>query len=76
MPPCHRKQVRSYNIPRHAHELTFSCFRRWPLLSRDRTRQWFVEALGQARRRLDLLLCAYVLMPEYVLVIVYPRPPV
>jgi hypothetical protein len=33
----HRKQVRSYNIPDHAHELTFSCFRRLPLLSRERT---------------------------------------
>ena len=28
----HRKRVRSYNIAGHAHELTFSCFRRLPLL--------------------------------------------
>ena len=35
----HRKRVRSYNVPGHAHELTFSCFRRLPLLSCDRTRR-------------------------------------
>ena len=76
MTPPHRKQVRSYNEPGHAHELTFSCFRRLPLLSRDRTRQWFVEALEQARHRLQLDLWAYVIMPEHVHVIVWPRQPV
>src|ERR1700681_2912488 len=68
----HRKQVRSYNEPGHAHELTFSCFRRLPLLDRDRTRQWMVEALESARQRRDLALWAYVIMPEHVHVIVYP----
>ncbi len=71
----HRKRVRSYNEPNHARELTFSCFHRLPLLSRDRTRLWFVEALAQARRRLNLALWAYVVMPEHVHVIVWPREP-
>ena len=39
----HRKHLKSYNIPGHAHELTFPCFHRLPLFSKDRTRQWFVE---------------------------------
>src|SRR5579862_5773922 len=68
----HRKQVRSYNEPGHAHELTFSCFRRLPLLSRDRSRQWFLEALESARQRRNLALWAYVIMPEHVHVIVCP----
>jgi putative transposase len=72
----HRKLVRSFNEPGHAHELTFSCFRRLPLLSRDRTRQWFQEALGTARHRRNLALWAYVIMPEHVHVIVWPRDPV
>jgi putative transposase len=72
----HRKQVRSYNEPGHAHELTFSCFRRLPLLSRDRTRRWLHEALESARRRRNLALLAYVIMPEHVHVIVWPRDPV
>ena len=69
----HRKRVRSYNIPGHAHELTFSCFRRLPLLSGDRTRRWFVDALEDARRDLDLALWAYVIMPEHVHVLCWPR---
>lgn len=76
MTPHHRRRNKSYNEPGHAHELTFSCFRRLPLLSRDRTRQWFTEALDAARRRLKLALWAYVIMPEHVHVIVWPREPV
>jgi len=49
----HRKRVKSFNTLGDAHELTFSCFRRFPLLSKDRTRVWLIEALDQARRRLD-----------------------
>ncbi len=72
----HRKLCRSYNTPGEAHELTFSCFRRLPLLSKDRSRQWFIEALDQARQRRDFFLWAYVIMPEHVHVIVWPRQPV
>jgi putative transposase len=75
MLPPHRKRVRSYNEPGHAHELTFSCFRRLPLLRRDRTRQWFLEALETARHRLNLALWAYVIMPEHVHVLVCPHEP-
>src|SRR5260370_13050246 len=66
----HRKLCRSYNTPGEAHELTFSCFRRLPLLSKDRSRQWFVEALDGAWRRRDVLVWAHVIMPEHVHVIV------
>src|SRR6266852_3033797 len=76
MEPPHRKRVRSYNIPGHAHELTFSCFRRLPLLSRNRTRRWFVDAMEAARRDHILALWAYVLMPEHVHVLFCPRQPV
>jgi putative transposase len=69
----HHKEVRSYNEPCHAHELTFSCFRRLPLLNRDRSRKWMLDALESARRRRNLALWAYVIMPEHVHVIVYPR---
>jgi putative transposase len=68
----HRKKVRSYNIPGHAHELTFSCFQRLPLFSRDRTRRWFVDAMEAARRDLHLQLWAYVIMPEHVHILLWP----
>jgi putative transposase len=73
MEPPFRKRVKSYNEPGHAHELTFSCFRRLPLLSKDRTRRWFVEALASARCNRNLALWAYVIMPEHVHVLVWPR---
>ena len=66
----HRKRCRGYNTPGEAHELTFSCFWRLPLLSKDRSRQWFVEALDDAPRRRDFLVWAYLIMPEHVHVIV------
>jgi len=56
----HRKPVQAYNLPGHAHELTFSCFRRLPLLNCDRTRLWFLDACESARSRRNLGLWAYV----------------
>jgi REP element-mobilizing transposase RayT len=69
----HRKRLKSYNTPGDAHELTFSCYRRLPLLSKDRTRRWFLEALDQARRRRNFYLWAYVIMPEHVHILLWPR---
>ena len=54
-------------------ELTFTCFRRLPLLSKDRTRLWFVEVLNAARRNWPIDLWAWVLMPEHVHLLVSPR---
>ena len=67
------KLRRASNDPGHAHELTFSCYHRMPLLSRDRTRRWFIEALDAARKRWDLELWAYVVMPEHAHALVFPR---
>ena len=57
----------------YAYELTFSCYHRYQFLSKDRTREWFVEALTGARQKLSFDLWAYVIMPEHVHVLVYPR---
>jgi putative transposase len=67
-----RHRRRSINLPNHAHELTFSCYGGYQLLSKDRTRQWFVNALDRARRVHDLQLWAYVVMPEHVHVVLLP----
>jgi putative transposase len=69
----HRKLRASWNEPGHAHELTFSCRNRWPLLSKDRTRNWLIQALDRARRRHHFDLWAYVIMPEHVHVLLFPR---
>ncbi len=63
--PMARKRCRRYDEVGHAHELTFSCDRRLPLLSRDRTRHWLIEAIQAARGRTRFDLWAYVIMPEH-----------
>lgn len=67
-----RKQCRRYNEPGHAHALTFSCFQRRPFLARDRTRQWMLEAIDQARTKHGFHLWAYVLIPEHVHLLLGP----
>lgn len=71
-----RKTVRHFNNPGHAHFLTFSCYRQMPLLSSDRTRQWFIEATGAAKEKHHFALLAYVIMPEHAHLLVLPLLPV
>jgi putative transposase len=67
-----RKQCQRLNVPGHAHALTFSCFQRRPFLSKDRSRQWLIEAIDRARSRHGYHLWAYVIMPEHVHMLVWP----
>lgn len=50
----------------HLHFITFSCFRRLPLLRSIRARNTFVEILNQVRDRFGFSLVGYVVMPEHV----------
>ena len=67
-----RKTIHHYNIPCHAHFLTFSCYQQLPLLSRKRTRLWLIEAIIKAKEKYKYALWAYVIMPEHVHLLVYP----
>jgi putative transposase len=69
------KRRRRFEEGRRPHELTFSCYHRYQFLSRDRTREWFVEALEAKRRVWPIDLWAWVIMPEHVHLIVAPREP-
>ncbi len=66
-----RKKVKHYDDG-EPHFLTFSCYRRMPLLSKDRSRQWFVEALEDARSVHGFHLWAWVIMPEHVHLLLWP----
>ena len=68
-----RQHRKSYNLPGHAHELTFSCFKRLKLLSKDRTCIWLAEAIQDACQSLGLSLWAYVFMPNHVHLIIHPN---
>jgi putative transposase len=48
------------------HFLTFSCYRRQPLLGTSRAWNAFVRALGQMRTRYGFRLVGYVVMPNHV----------
>jgi putative transposase len=70
-----RKTRRRFEEPGQARELVFSCYRRYQFLNRDRTRLWFLEELASARREWSFDLWGYVLMPEHVHLLIYPRGP-
>ena len=71
-----RKTIHHYNDLGHAHFLTFSCYRQLPLLNRDRTRHYIIQATGNARERHNFAILAYVIMPEHVHFIIFPLLPV
>ncbi|MGB0714476.1 MAG: REP-associated tyrosine transposase [Phycisphaerae bacterium] len=67
-----RKTCNRFNVPGHAHALTFSCYQRRPLLVRGVVRTWFMESLGSTCQTHRVDLWAYVLMPEHVHLLLYP----
>jgi len=69
----HRRQA--FNEPGHAHELTFSCYRRYRFLAAERTCEWLAAAITRARTKHDFALWAFVFMPDHVHLIIQPRPP-
>ncbi len=58
----------------HLHFITFSCYRRLPLLGSARARNVFVQALGRVRDEYSFKLAGYVVMPEHVHLLVSEPP--
>ena len=50
----------------HLHFITFSCYRRSPLLKTVRARDILVKELGKIRDEIEFHLIGYVVMPEHV----------
>ncbi|HEV2489169.1 MAG TPA: transposase [Candidatus Acidoferrales bacterium] len=50
----------------HLHFITFSCYRRLPLLRTVRARNLFVQVLGETRARYGFAIVGYVVMPEHI----------
>ncbi|WP_390623340.1 REP-associated tyrosine transposase [Blastopirellula sediminis] len=68
----HRKRVKHFHVPGHFHELTFSCYRRRPLLTNDAWRTIFARAIDDACLTEHCPLVAMVFMPEHVHLLVLP----
>ena len=58
----------------HLHFITFSCFRRLPLLKTARARDIFVKELGKIRDEMGFQLVGYVVMPEHVHLLISEPP--
>jgi putative transposase len=58
--------LRRYYGKGDLHFITFSCYRRLPLLKTARARDIFVKELGNVRDEMGFHLLGYVVMPEHV----------
>ena len=67
-----RKTCKRYCDPGHAHALIFSCFQRRPFLSKNRSRQWLIDAIDAARNKHRFHVWAYVIMPEHAHLLLRP----
>jgi len=70
-----RKHVHHYNTSGHAHELTFSCYRRLSFFNDENACQIFLDTLANARKLYSFRLWAYVLMPNHVHLLIWPLAP-
>ncbi len=68
----HRKQVKHYHEPGDLHELTFSCYRRMPLLTNDGWRGYLAKSCDEAFQAEPFQLVAFVFMPEHVHLLLLP----
>ena len=69
----HRKTCVRYNEPGHAHALTFSCDGRAPLLETHAAKDLLIQSLAAARAKHAFDIWAYVIMPEHVYLLIWPR---
>lgn len=69
---AHRKTVWHLHEVGHLHELTFSCYRRMPLLTNDSWREKLARCLEAAGAEWRMELVGFVVMPEHVHLLVYP----
>ena len=61
-----------FHEPGHFHELTFSCYRRLPLLTKDDWRRRLCKCIDAAGEKSAVELVGFVLMPEHIQQLVYP----
>ncbi|MCH7547850.1 MAG: transposase [Planctomycetes bacterium] len=70
-----RKSLKRFEIENQPRFLTFSCYRRLPLLDNNDIRDLFEVRLDAARKQHGFRLHAWVLMPEHVHMILTPSLP-
>lgn len=66
------KTIKHYHEPGDLHELTFSCYRQFKLLTNDAWRGDLARAIDAAGEQFRFNLVAFVFMPEHVHLLVFP----
>jgi putative transposase len=61
-----------YNTPGHAHELTYSCYRKLPNFADEIACRIFLDSLRRAKEKFCFHLWAYVVMPSHVHLLIWP----
>ena len=69
----HRKTIKHYHEPGHLHELTFSCYRRLPLLTNNEWKTKLSRCIDKAGEEESFQLAAFVFMPDHVHLLVVPE---
>jgi putative transposase len=72
-PQRRRKKLRRYEHPHHLRFLTFSTYQRLPLLGTGAVRSKFCECLAKGKAQFGFHLYAWVVMPEHVHLLLWPR---
>jgi len=67
-----RRHRKSLDVDWSVHALTFSTFQRQSFFSGQHAPHWFLDVLGDARRKCPFHLFAYVVMPEHVHLVLQP----
>jgi putative transposase len=66
------KTIKHFHDPGDVHELTFSCYQRFPILVEDADCHHLAEAIDRALAQHALNLSAFVLMPEHAHLLIWP----
>jgi len=61
-----RRHLKRYYREGDLHFITFSCYRRLPLLAESSAKNRFLEILEEVRLRYDFVITGYVVMPEHI----------
>jgi putative transposase len=69
----HRRKNRHFNIPGHAHGLTFCCFGHEDYFIDPVACKIFIGVLNESRKIYRYDLWAYVVMPDHVHILIWPR---
>jgi putative transposase len=66
------KTLKHYDLPGHAHELTFSCHNKQNFLAHDEICKQVIEAMENTRQLHSIHIWAYVIMPNHVHLLIFP----